>query len=153
MTTKAFNQYENTIEEVMNLKELSQEKLLVPINEGKWSVKEIIGHLYYWDKFILEKMAAIMEHGSKLPPFPDHDEYNKEAITYITKFTTVNELLVEFSLTRRALLKKMSSVAPDAKFIIGKGKRQFSTESFLKMFVKHDESHLKQIREFLKCVA
>ncbi|MCT8138316.1 DinB family protein [Anaerobacillus sp. CMMVII] len=150
MSNTTLNNYKKTIEYLLTLKGVPQETLLIPIHADKWSVREIIGHLFYWDKFILEQMVPKICKEAKLPPFPDHDEYNTKAINYITKFQTTSDLIDEFASTRETLCNKIASVSPEFKFTIGKGKRQFTTDSFLKMFVKHDVHHLKQIQEFLK---
>ncbi|WP_373277925.1 DinB family protein [Amphibacillus sediminis] len=52
--------------------------LCQPIKEGKWSVIQIVGHLYYWDKFNLEQMIPYMDEGVDLPEFPDQDQHNQK---------------------------------------------------------------------------
>ncbi len=145
----SITQYKDNLEEIMDLASLPEDKLLAPIQEGKWSIKEIIGHIFYWDKFILEEMVPHMEQGGVLIAFPDHDLHNHEAVKYITNFQ-VQEVFEQFANTRNELLDKVSLIPNDVRFTIGKGKRKFSTDSFLKMFVSHDQTHVKQIYEFLE---
>ncbi|MFA9555745.1 DinB family protein [Evansella sp. AB-rgal1] len=45
----------NMVDYISRLKELPEDILCQPIKEGKWSIIQIVGHLYYWDKFNLEK--------------------------------------------------------------------------------------------------
>lgn len=149
MTSKSFGNYEKTINEVLKLKEIPESHLLEPIQEGKWSIREIIGHLFYWDKFILDQMAPHMTNNANFPPFPDHDIHNQEAIKYIDRYKSVASLIDEFSKIRLQLLDKMSSIENDVRFTIGTGKRQFSLDSFITIFVNHDSYHLKQIRDKL----
>ena len=80
---KTLSQFENTIEEISNLKKLHNSQLLEPIHEGKWSIRDIVGHLYYWDKYNLEQMVPKMSEGANLPVFPDHDQQNNEAILHL----------------------------------------------------------------------
>jgi uncharacterized damage-inducible protein DinB len=146
---KTLSQFEKTIDRILELKEVSEEKLCEPIKEGKWSIIQIVGHLYYWDKFNLEKMVPYMAEGSDLPAFPDHDQHNEEAMSFI-KDTSVESLINSFVHTRKELSETISRIENDVRFTIGGGKRQFSGESFIKIFIKHDGHHLKQINDQLK---
>lgn len=145
---KTLNQYGKTIDEVLKLKEASKTKLCEAISEGKWSIREIVGHLYYWDKFNLEKMVPLMDQDADLPKFPDHDQHNGEAMTFL-KDCSVETIIDHFVVTRKELSERLSSIDGDVRFTIGGGKRKFSGESFVKIFVKHDAHHLKQINEKL----
>ena len=145
---KTLSQFENTIEEISNLKKLHNSQLLEPISEGKWSIREIVGHLYYWDKYNLEQMVPKMSEGANLPVFPDHDQQNNEAILYLRN-QSVESIINDFICTRRELIEGILLLDGDVKFTIGNGKRQFSSESFIKIFIKHDAHHLKQINEKL----
>lgn len=145
---KILNEFEKTIEEISMLKEVQNAELLEPVHEGKWSIREIVGHLYYWDKHNLEQMVPKMSNGASLPPFPDHDQHNKEAVSYLTK-QSVESIIDSFINTRQELIESMLKIDSDIRFTVGKGKRQFSRESFIKIFLKHDAHHIKQINEKL----
>lgn len=145
---KTLNQYGKTIDEVLKLKETSRTKLCEAISEGKWSIREIVGHLYYWDKFNLEKMVPLMVQDADLPNFPDHDQHNEEAMTFLKDYS-VERIIDKFVVTRKELSERLSSIDGDIRFTIGGGKRKFSGESFVKISVKHDAHHLKQINEKL----
>ncbi|GIP26178.1 hypothetical protein J23TS9_13080 [Paenibacillus sp. J23TS9] len=149
MSNKAALSYGQTAEEILKYKELDEQRLLEPIREGKWSVKEIIGHLYYWDKFILGNHVPYMNEGTNLNAFPNHDLHNREAIEYISVFTTTGSLIDEFVLNRRLLIEAISGIDSNAKFTIGSGKRQFTVDKYLKIFIDHDIHHLKQMNERL----
>ena len=146
---KLLKQYEETIEDIRQLKDVQESKLKEPISKGKWSIREIVGHLYYWDKYNLEKMIPFMKDGASLPPFPNHDEHNEEAISYLTDYT-VEAIIDVFIDTRKELIESISKVDEDIRFTIGSGKRKFSAESFIKIFANHDIHHLQQINEKLK---
>lgn len=149
MGIKAIQDYRNAIEEISRLKEIDEPKLLDPIKEGKWSTREIIGHLYYWDKFILEQHAPSMAQGANLIAFPDHDLHNNEAIQHISSFENVGALIDELVYTRNQLLEIINSINSDARFSIGSEKRQFTIESYISIFSEHDTHHLNQIRNKL----
>ncbi len=137
------------IDSIVDLKEISEERLCEPIKEGKWSIIQIVGHLYYWDKFNLEKMIPYMADGVDLPKFPDHDQHNEEAMSFIKEYSA-ESLIESFIITRKELNERISRVGKDVRFTIGGGKRKFSGESFIKIFIKHDSHHLKQINEKLQ---
>ncbi|WP_078380613.1 DinB family protein [Sutcliffiella halmapala] len=143
---KAYRSFEENLDFFLSLSELSEVDLTNPIAEGKWSTKEIIGHIYYWDKFIIDTMIPNMEKESNLSSFPDHDLYNEKAIPYISKYPTTTALINEFEMTRRALLEKISTLDQSISFTIGNGKRNYTPESFINMFVKHDLHHIQQIK-------
>jgi uncharacterized damage-inducible protein DinB len=142
----SFIEYRENMNYFMALADEKEDFLTAPLSEGKWSKKEIIGHIYFWDVYLLEKMVPDMADGAILAEFPDHDEYNAEAVNYINKFSATADLLNEFSETRKKLLFKLEQLDPQLRFTIGKGKRKFTSESFLGMFVKHDQHHMKQIQ-------
>lgn len=145
---KSLSEFEKAVNHVFDLKEISEETLSEPIKEGKWSIIQIVGHLYYWDKYNLEEMVPYMAEGVDLPAFPDHDQHNEKAMSYIEGFS-VKSLIDSFIQTRKELIEKVSRVGKDVRFTIGGGKRKFSGESFIKIFIKHDTHHLKQINEKL----
>ncbi|KRF03415.1 hypothetical protein ASG89_23505 [Paenibacillus sp. Soil766] len=116
------------------------------MSEGKWSVKEIIGHLFYWDKFIQEKHFPFMNEGAVLSSFPDHDEHNSEAIQYISAFKTTGTLIDEFVENRKQLIEMMSGIESDVIFTIGSENRQFTVATYLEIFIDHDNHHLNQIK-------
>ncbi|UTR15777.1 DinB family protein [Salipaludibacillus sp. LMS25] len=146
---KTLSQFGNMCDTISNLKELPEDKLSEPIKEGKWSIIQVVGHLYYWDKYNLEEMAPYMTEGADLPQFPDHDQHNEEAMSFIEGFS-VASLIDRFVQTRNELAEEVSKVGKDVRFTIGGGKRKFSGESFIKIFIKHDDHHLKQIKEKLQ---
>src|SRR5690625_2429871 len=142
---KTWKEFEKTIGEIEKLKKVENDKLLEPIREGKWSIREIVGHLYYWDKYNLETMVPKMTDGANLPPFPDHDQQNKEAMSFL-KEESADAIINSFITTRKELIDSTAKVDKNIRFTIGKGKRQFSAESFIKIFLKHDIHHLQQIK-------
>ncbi|UCZ55202.1 DinB family protein [Bacillus shivajii] len=145
---KTLKQFESTIDEVLQLEGRNNEVLLEPIHEGKWSIREIVGHMYYWDKYNLEQMVPKMAAGADLPPFPNHDKQNEKAISSL-KEKSVESIIHSFVKTRKAIIESLLDIDYDVRFTIGGGKRKFSIESFIKIFIKHDAHHLKQINKKL----
>ncbi|TMW71407.1 DinB family protein [Alteribacter natronophilus] len=145
-----FDQFEQAAEPIESLMaEGSHDGLYEPIAEGKWSIREIVGHMYMWDRFLLENMVPHMEDGGVLPAFPDHDRFNREAINGL-EGVSVEEIVSMFVKTREKLVQELKGMDPAIRFTIGKGKRRFSPESFVKMFIKHDRHHIMQIEKKLE---
>lgn len=146
--SKVFTEYSKTIDEVSKLKEADEQILVTPIKEEAWSIREIIGHMYYWDDYNLHNMISQMTNGSNLPAFPDHDAQNEKAVQSL-EGQSVYQIIDLFIKRREEFLDTVRKVDKQDRFTIGTGKKAFSAESFVKIFVKHDAHHLKQIENFL----
>ncbi|GEN86224.1 DinB family protein [Oceanobacillus sojae] len=146
--SKVFTEYRKTIDEVSKLKEADEQILITPVKENAWSIREIIGHMYYWDDYNLQNMVSQMHHRANLPAFPDHDAQNEKAIQSL-EGQSVYQIVDLFIKRREEFLDAVKKVDKQDRFTIGTGKRAFSAESFVKIFVKHDAHHLKQIENFL----
>ncbi|KMK78112.1 DinB family protein [Alkalihalobacillus pseudalcaliphilus] len=145
---KTFKHFKEMITEVLPLKEEQAERLEAPIKEGKWSIREIVAHLYGWDQFNLDTMVPNMENQASLSVFPDHDSFNEKTLRSVENKSSY-ELIEMFMATREELVNALTKIEPSARFHIGEGKRAFSAESFTKIFVKHDAHHIKQIKDKL----
>lgn len=146
--SKVFTEYSKTIDEVSRLKEADEQILVTPIKEDAWSIREIIGHMYYWDDYNLQNMVSQMANGANLPAFPDHDAQNEKAVQSL-EGQSVYQIIDLFIKRRKEFLGAVRNVDKQDRFTIGTGKRAFSAENFVKIFVKHDAHHLKQIEIFL----
>ncbi|MFS0788323.1 DinB family protein [Shouchella sp. 1P09AA] len=136
------------IEEVKPLKDQEEAVLTEPISEGKWSLREIVAHLYKWDAYNTTQMVALMEDGAQLPAFPNHDSFNAAGVKELEGIP-VYEIVNRFISQRASLIEALDAVDPQAHFTIGKGKRTFTAESFAKIFVHHDGEHLPQFHDQL----
>ncbi|MUK87954.1 DinB family protein [Ornithinibacillus sp. L9] len=142
---KTIRQFNQTMDDIVKVKDIQESHILEPIAEGKWSIREIIGHMYYWDKFNLENMVPQMSEGAKLPSYPDHDQFNAEAISAL-EGESVESIIDYFVATRKELIHELETINENIRFTIGKGKRQLSVESFTNIFLRHDQHHLDQIK-------
>lgn len=149
LSNKTLSQFEMTTKEILKLKKLPGKEIIKPISEGKWSIREIIIHLFYWDKYILDVMIPNISNGANLPDFPDHDTHNQEGINYIKDYKSNESIFDLFENTRSRIIDEFSSIDNGTGFTIGKGKRQFSPEEFIKIFLHHDNHHLEQISSFI----
>lgn len=145
---KTIKQFGELIDQCKTYKALDEKVLTTPVNEGGLSIREIIGHLYGWDKYNLMYMVPNMRHGADLPAFPNHDDQNESVLDGL-KDKSVYEIIDLFLESRNELIQMISCVNPENRFTIGGKKRAFSAESFLKIFVKHDVHHDKQMKQYL----
>lgn len=149
MSQQTFIQFGQTVEELEKLKKYPETILTEPIAKGKWSIREIVGHMFYWDQFNLAEMVPYMSHGAKLPSFPDYDAKNREAVAYIDRFDSVASIIDAFGKTRKQLIESISQIDDTIQFTMGNEPHELSTESFVNIFVEHDSHHLKQIQTHL----
>lgn len=145
---KTIKQYEELLERCKTYRDLDEKVLTTPISKGSWSIREIIGHIFGWDQYNLQNMIPYMSHGADLPAFPNHDDQNMIVLNGL-KDKTVFEIIDLFLENRKELIQMISSVNPEDRFTIGGKKKAFTAESFLKIFVKHDAHHEKQINQYL----
>ena len=145
---KNLDQYQKSLDKIASLKQIDEQLLVTPIKEGAWSIREIVGHLYGWDNYNLQHMVSNMSQGADLPAFPDHDSQNVQALQGL-QGKSVQEIIKLFIEKRQEIIGALAQLDTKTRFTIGGGKRAFSPESFVKIFVKHDHHHFVQIDEYL----
>ena len=134
-----------------SLKESDKNDWTKPIEGGKWSTREIIGHILYWDILSVETMLPLMSNGATLPAFPNLNEHNNRSVSFIEKFITKDDLIDIFISTRKELIIKSKEIYnKNTRFTIGKGKRKYSIDSYISIFVDHDKHHKKQVEDFME---
>jgi uncharacterized damage-inducible protein DinB len=149
MTKDSLIAFSNVIKRIEKLSVLPIAILTKPIKVNKWSVRDIVSHLYYWDKYNLEKMVPNMANQATLAPFPNLDLHNQKAIEFTSKFS-VEEIFDAFVSTRSALTAKLASIDETLSFYIENEPGRFTADRFITIFLEHDHHHLSQIDEFLK---
>lgn len=149
---KKLNDTINWYQSLLNYK---SELMIMPIKEGKFSVKEIIAHLYKWDEFLLNiGIPSILENGRL--QFPNIDEYNSNAAkeSMNIEFASVIELAIK---RREAVVKSFlenESFSEKEISINGHTQKPNSNENYtfyylLEDFSEHDKHHIRQVEEFL----
>ncbi|GAK13018.1 DinB family protein [Geomicrobium sp. JCM 19039] len=137
-------------DEVTRLCRLNDTTLSSPLAPEKWSIKEIIGHMYYWDCYLCEHVLPYIEESVSLPEFPNHDEFNQKAMEKIQR-RSPKEVLQQFLRQRRKLITAFSKHPDPLVFTIREGLEDvpYTIEQLRYDFLEHDEHHLLQIRQFL----
>lgn len=119
-----------------------------PTELGKWSISEIISHLWLWDKYSLDLMLPLVQQGVTLK-FIDHTAINSNAESFAKTLQNKTELIQLFKETRNELIATCNSINEDLSFYVGK--REYNIESYVQKFItSHDQHHMKQIKGYLE---
>ncbi|MBP1989341.1 DinB family protein [Paenibacillus eucommiae] len=136
------------------LQQISEETWNSSIEQGKWTVKDIVSHIMLWDKYFYEE--AIEKIASDKPVTLRHlnyDDFNSEAIEY-GKTITTNELLEKAVFYRKKIIGDISSLSEETvnrSYLDGSG-HVFSIPQYLKDFIWHDQHHMVPLKEYLKTI-
>jgi hypothetical protein len=152
MQNEIISQYEALIPWVRSLNKEGDQIWLTPMMPGKWSAGEIISHLMFWDRFILEKRLPLMKPGVTLPPAGvDPEKMNGLASEYALSGISKKALILEFVTVREKLLDQLKSI-PGEEFHadLTVNISTLSVYSYIKGMIEHDRHHQKQIQFFLR---
>ena len=141
--------YENSVEWVKNLVNLTEEQWRAPIAKGKWSLAEVIGHFPAWDQFVIEKRLPYLLKKEALPKEPNVDEVNHQS-SIESKMKTKEEIISKFIGVRRSLIIAINNIEDDLwEKKVKIGSKTMTLTDYLKGTVEHDEHHFKQIQKIL----
>ncbi|MGR6542570.1 DinB family protein [Paenibacillus tundrae] len=120
MNKKLLDQFEDFNEFVKFIDDITWEKLISP---GKWTVKEVVAHLWNWDTYTLNTMLPNIKDQVKLPGFVDHDTENLKAIKKAKEFKYRESMIKTFIETRTHLVNHLHKVDhSEIRFFIGNDK-------------------------------
>ncbi|MEI3605061.1 DinB family protein [Pseudogracilibacillus sp. SE30717A] len=137
----------DSIEYVESLNDLSEKEWRTRIEEGKWTVAEIIGHFTPWDEFVLHKRLPYLFSEHELPKGPESEKMNAESAS-ISRTEKQQVTIGKFISTRKELYKAMNEIPNDQweeKFTIGK--TTLSLHEYFSSFAQHDHHHFDQIKK------
>ncbi|MDZ5473021.1 DinB family protein [Bacillus sp. 31A1R] len=148
------SEFQNLNTFIERLKGLDETKLEQPLSEGKWSIKEVVAHLYRWDVFLLETALATAKVDKRVD-FPSHSEYNFDSEKF-SKTISLEELLQMTIDKRNQLIDELMKVENLEEPILVQGTThcphtgtRYSLHYLIREFVDHDVQHIKQMEEFL----
>jgi DinB superfamily len=139
----------NSIEFVRQLGSLTENEWRTPIEEGKWTIAEIVGHFLPWDEFILEFRLPYIFSDAELTKGPDAEKTNSESAS-ISRKETKQETIHKFISIRKEIYEQLLDVPDDCwekKILIGKSEMYF--HDYLKGLADHDRHHFEQIKNTL----
>lgn len=121
----------------------------MPLAIGKWSTCEIIGHLIFWDQFLIEKRLPALLLGMEKVVTPKVHEANEIAAS-MSKEKLKGEVIHEFIEERQRLLTVINELFHevfDQTFSIGKS--HLTLSDYFKGLMDHDLHHFQQIEDFV----
>ncbi|SDO18829.1 DinB family protein [Alkalicoccus daliensis] len=123
--------------------------LNIPVKPGKWSTREIIGHLYYWDSYISESIVPFLNQGRTLPPFPNHNVFNRAAVAAL-EGRSAGRIIDSFIEGRIRLIEQLEAAGHAAEVKLQGAEETLTVHKIINIFSSHDSHHQKQIEEFLE---
>ncbi|PEL51880.1 DinB family protein [Bacillus wiedmannii] len=157
---KVINQLEKFNTYIKELKEVSIDVLIEPVKIGKWSAIEIISHIQFWDRYLIETTIPMLRQGDEIQ-FPNHDNYNENAVLYVNNGKTTAEVINETINWRKKLLRVLSEVQDEIvnKPIVINGNyycpntgERYTLLYLCQEFADHDLHHIHQINEKLNSI-
>ncbi|MDA2595340.1 DinB family protein [Bacillus cereus group sp. Bc061] len=149
---------ENVLEEKLYLIEWCQTLQRVPddiwfqaLREGSWAIVDVISHFIVWDVFLIKDRIPYFISGQSVPNVPiDVEEMNKGAIKYARSGISKEELLNQFSVTRKQLVDGIGRIPTqyfynDYQF----GTKKVKLNHYFSSLIQHDLKHKEEIMQFL----
>ncbi|OPA73794.1 hypothetical protein BVG16_27325 [Paenibacillus selenitireducens] len=151
-TIEMIEEFKSFIPYVMTLNDLDEAHWNSSLEEGKWSLKDVISHIMLWDKYFYEE--AIEKIKQKKPLTVRHlnfDEFNANAREY-AKTQTKEGIVQQFVDYRTKIIHDISGLSEEEyvqEYLDG-DQNKFSIREYLIGFVPHDEHHKKQIENYVQ---
>ncbi|HFK1681122.1 TPA: DinB family protein [Bacillus tropicus] len=141
----------NLIEWCQTLKGLSDGMWLRSFKEGSWGIADVISHFIVWDTFLINHRIPYFISEQSVPNVPiDVEEMNKGAIKYARSGISKEEILDQFSVTRKKLIDQIERIPVDNFY----NDFQISTKKvrlnhYFSSLIQHDLEHKEEIMQFL----
>jgi len=144
--------YEKSIVFVESLVNITEEQWRTPIEPGKWTVAEVIGHLTPWDEFVLNQRLPFLFIKESLPKGPDVGEVNASAARN-SRAQSKEKTIASFTNQRHQLIDTLYQIVDQQwqqPFTIGAS--ELTLHRYFASLVDHDLHHFSQIQRVLKNV-
>jgi uncharacterized damage-inducible protein DinB len=123
---------------------LTDEQANYAYAEGKWTIKEVVGHLTDAERTFAYRAFAFSRGQGELPGF-DENEY-VETATFNTR--TLQDLAAEFKAVRKANLYMLRSLTEDQLNIVGVANgNNVKVNSILYIMAGHELHHLNILKQ------
>jgi uncharacterized damage-inducible protein DinB len=118
-----------------------------PIRPGKWSVHEILGHIWLWDTYNLEFMIPFIKEDAELR-FANHASINGNA-EWFARTIGKADMIRNVTKTREELVQAcLAAYDKETRFYVGE--KRLGMDDFLqKYIIDHDRHHRKQIEAYI----
>lgn len=113
--------------------------------DGKWSVREVIGHLCDAERVFAYRAFRFSRNDSKELAGFEQDDYVREAHA---NERTIDDLLDEFALLRRSTIATFRNITPEIGLRNGLANgKKVSVRALLYIAVGHERRHVEIIRQ------
>lgn len=142
--------HQNFITFIHSLKSFDENLLRKPIEDGKWSVIEIVGHFCPWDEFVLQHRIPYLLKGKRLPKGPSVDDLNTHS-SLLARNEAVENTLEKCIGIREDLLSQLDQIS-DLNWMseLQINDANIAFYEYLKGLMKHDLHHIDQIKSTIK---
>ena len=148
--SKILEHHQNFIIFIKNLSNLDEQLLRKPIEEGKWSSIEIIGHFNAWDEFVLQYRIPHLFKSEHLPKGPNIKDFNSQS-ALLARTENIEITLKKCLHIRNELLNQISQITDDSWLIkLQINQSKLTLYEYLKGLMEHDVHHIKQIKSALR---
>ena len=148
--SKILEHHQNFIIFIKNLSNFGEQLLRKPIDEGKWSVIEIIGHFYAWDEFVLQYRIPYLFKRADLPKGPNTKDLNIQS-ALLARTEDIETTLKKCIRIRNELFSQLSKIPNDNWLIeLQINQLKLTLYEYLKGLMEHDVHHIKQIKSALR---
>ena len=134
---------------VHQLSKLDEQVLRQPMQEGKWSIIEIIGHFQPWDQFVIKQRLPFIFTNEEIPPSPKVEEVNATAASG-ARNNPINVTLEHFMNSRTQLIDLLSHLHKEVwNSQIHINQKTISFSEYMKGLMEHDLHHKRVVEVFL----
>lgn len=141
--------YEKSIQWLERLLNVTDKQWRLPIQQGKWTVAEVIGHFIPWDDFVINERMPLLFTEDPLPKGPNVQQMN-DAAASSSRQQSKEQILQALLTRRRLLLRTLDDLADDLwqqSFRIGSS--ELTLYSYFSGLIAHDKHHFLQVQNVI----
>ncbi|UED80093.1 DinB family protein [Lysinibacillus sp. CD3-6] len=141
--------YEKSILWLERLSDVTDKQWRLPIQQGKWTVAEVIGHLSPWDEFVLHERIPFLSTQEQMPKGPNVEQMNDKAAS-ISRLQSMEQTLQALLKNRRLLLEAIVHLTDELwQQRLQIGRSELTLYSYFSGLVEHDRHHFSQVQNVI----
>ena len=143
---KILEHYKQFLDFFHQLSKLDKHVLRQPMQDGKWSIIEVIGHFQRWDQFVIDQRLPLNE---EVPPSPKVEEVNANAALE-ARNNPINVTFEQFMTSRTQLIDLLSDLHKEVwNSQIHINQKTISFTEYMEGLMEHDLHHKRGVEVFL----
>lgn len=148
MITGFYARMSDYLDHLEDWSKLDDGVLKTPVRAGRWTMRDIISHIYYWDRFILETVLPACDSQTEIRHWPHAELYNRSAIAAL-EGRPVKWILSQGISVRRLILEEMAKRNASDRLMIHGRPDITNLQDVVDVFGQHDDHHIQQIQHYL----